>query len=109
MTWEELLEYMDNVIEWGQEMIKGWNKTTSVLQKPTGVAFASVATTSAQEETACIAAGLKHRVAFQNKLAVICEHMCKDPTPRPFHRGRIGLLRCGRADAWWDQLILRAN
>merc|ERR1719492_561610 len=32
MTWEELLTHMDNLVEWGQEMIKGWKKTASVLQ-----------------------------------------------------------------------------
>merc|ERR1719411_1348900 len=35
MTWEELLTHMDNLVEWGQGMIKGWKKTASVLQTQT--------------------------------------------------------------------------
>ena len=34
MTWEELLECMDNLIEWGQEMIKGWKKMFGWPSKP---------------------------------------------------------------------------
>merc|ERR1719230_1642414 len=67
MTWEELLEHMDNLVEWGQESIKGWKKTASALQ-----------TSDAGAEKACAAEDLKHRVAFQNKLAGICEEMCKE-------------------------------
>merc|ERR1719440_2762309 len=67
MTWEELLEHMDNLVEWGQETIKGWKKTASALQ-----------TSNAGAEKACVAEDLKHRVAFQNKLAGICEDMCKE-------------------------------
>merc|ERR1719362_2390260 len=33
MTWEELLTHMDNLVEWGQGMVKGWKKTASALQK----------------------------------------------------------------------------
>merc|ERR1719216_619036 len=33
MTWEELLTHMDNLVEWGEGMIKGWKKTASALQK----------------------------------------------------------------------------
>merc|ERR1719293_223188 len=36
MTWPELLEHMDNLVEWGQETIKGWKKTASALQKSAG-------------------------------------------------------------------------
>merc|ERR1719310_1204644 len=72
MTWEELLVHMDNLVEWGQETIKGWKKTASVLQKST------IAKKGAQEETACASEDLKHRIAFQNKLAGICEEMCKE-------------------------------
>merc|ERR1740127_298630 len=32
MTWEELLTHMDNLVEWGQETIKGWKATASALQ-----------------------------------------------------------------------------
>merc|ERR1719343_1968817 len=65
MTWEELLEHMDNLVEWGQETIKGWKKTASVLQKVAAVSFASGST----KETACAAEDLKHRAVIQNKLA----------------------------------------
>ena len=33
MTWEELLEHMDNLAEWGRDTIKGWTKQASALQK----------------------------------------------------------------------------
>merc|ERR1719335_1096108 len=65
MTWEELLEHMDNLVEWGQESIKGWKKTASVLQKSQHVALAK----EEQNQTACVAADLKYRAKFQNKLA----------------------------------------
>merc|ERR1719401_2667529 len=78
MTWEELLEHMDNLVEWGQEMIKGWKKQASVLQKSDVAVLASVSAKGAQEETACAAEDLKHRAALQNKLAGICEDMCKE-------------------------------
>jgi len=78
MTWEELLEHMDNLVEWGQEMIKGWKKTASVLETSAVVTHASVSSKGTQEEAACTAEDLKHRIALQNKLAGICEDMCKE-------------------------------
>merc|ERR1719343_921916 len=33
MTWDELLEHMDNLVAWGQDTIKGWQKRASALQK----------------------------------------------------------------------------
>eukprot|EP00746_Dinoflagellata_sp_MGD_P125086 gnl/MRDRNA2_/MRDRNA2_59780_c0_seq2.p1 gnl/MRDRNA2_/MRDRNA2_59780_c0~~gnl/MRDRNA2_/MRDRNA2_59780_c0_seq2.p1 ORF type:complete len:115 (-),score=27.34 gnl/MRDRNA2_/MRDRNA2_59780_c0_seq2:35-379(-) len=33
MTWEELLEHMDNLVEWGHDQLKSWTKQASVLQK----------------------------------------------------------------------------
>merc|ERR1719361_2225398 len=53
MTWEELLTHMDNLVEWGQGMIKGWKKTASVLQK------------SSQGEEACAAMDLERRAQVQ--------------------------------------------
>merc|ERR1719275_468712 len=32
MTWEELLEHMDNLVAWGQDTLKGWRKTASAIQ-----------------------------------------------------------------------------
>merc|ERR1719190_186411 len=69
MTWEELLEHMDNLVEWGQEEIKGWKKTASVLQKSPVAAFIAHAAKGAQGESACSAEDLKHRAQFQNMLA----------------------------------------
>merc|ERR1719400_1476152 len=47
-------------------MIKGWKKTASVLQK------------GAQTGNACMAEDRERRVQVQNKLAGICEDMCKE-------------------------------
>merc|ERR1712008_345007 len=33
MTWDELLEHMDNLVAWGQDTIKSWHKQASALQK----------------------------------------------------------------------------
>merc|ERR1712085_36669 len=33
MTWDELLEHMDNLVAWGADTIKGWHKQASALQK----------------------------------------------------------------------------
>merc|ERR1719422_2607166 len=32
MTWPELLEHMDNLVAWGQDMLKTWRKQASALQ-----------------------------------------------------------------------------
>merc|ERR1712151_629488 len=67
MTWDELLEHMDNLVAWGQDSLKGWRKQASALQE----------SKHTNNEQACVSADLKHRVQFQNKLAGICEEMCK--------------------------------
>merc|ERR1719168_249686 len=59
-------------------MIKGWKKQASVLQKSTAGSLASLSMKSTHEEKACAAEDLKHRAQFQNKLAGICEDMCKE-------------------------------
>merc|ERR1719453_1832032 len=65
MTWDELLEHMDNLVEWGQGEIKGWkSQAAGLLQKG--------------QSKSCVANDLKHRMAVQNKLAGICEDMCKE-------------------------------
>jgi hypothetical protein len=74
MTWEELLEHMDNLSEWGQGMIKGWQKTASALQKTQKVLRGQ----QTASDKACVSADSQHRVQFQNKLASICEDMCKE-------------------------------
>merc|ERR1719446_1879002 len=64
MTWEELLEHMDNLVEWGQGEIKGWkSQAAKFLQDNTA---------------ACTSEDMQHRVSMQNKLAGICEDMCKE-------------------------------
>merc|ERR1719163_2200719 len=70
MTWEELLEHMDNLSYWGHDMIKGWKKQASALQKT--VAF------HGQDSKACATEDLQHRAQLQNKLAGVCEDMCKE-------------------------------
>merc|ERR1719321_1862026 len=32
MTWEELLEHMDNLSDWGHDELKSWRKQASALQ-----------------------------------------------------------------------------
>merc|ERR1719372_40053 len=32
MTWEELLEHMDNLVDWGHDQLKAWRKQASALQ-----------------------------------------------------------------------------
>ena len=34
MTWDELLEHMDNLSYWGHGMIEGWKKQASALPQP---------------------------------------------------------------------------
>merc|ERR1711957_844776 len=74
MTWSELNEHMDNLVGWGQESIKGWKKQASALvQKPVLSAIAQKTT-----EQSCVAADMHNRMQFQNKLAAVCEDMCKE-------------------------------
>merc|ERR1719221_2202 len=70
MTWPELLEHMDNLVAWGQDSLKSWRKQASALQL-TGVV-------GRQTESACAAEDLQHRSQVQNKLAGVCEEMCKE-------------------------------
>merc|ERR1712238_616968 len=75
MTWVELNEHMDNLVAWGQESIKGWKKQASALvqKKPVLSAIAQKTT-----EQSCVAADTQNRMQFQNKLATVCEDMCKE-------------------------------
>jgi len=65
MTWEELLSHMDNLVDWGRDSLKGWKKQASALQVK-------------QDEQACVSTDLKRRAQLQNKLASVCEDMCKE-------------------------------
>merc|ERR1719487_2795552 len=62
MTWDELLEHMDNLVAWGQGKLKSWRKTASALQKSNGK----------------VSTDMEHRMQVQNKLAGVCEDMCKE-------------------------------
>merc|ERR1719389_712366 len=75
MTWEELLEHMDNLSYWGHDMIKGWKKQASALQKT--VVFDGKLKI-AQDSKACLTEDLQHRAQLQNKLAGVCVDMCKE-------------------------------
>merc|ERR1719210_531610 len=78
MTWPELLEYMDNLNSWSQEELKAWRKQASALQVGKHDVLSAVAQKSTLTERACIAEELRHRMEFQNKLAGVCEDMCKE-------------------------------
>merc|ERR1719162_1872467 len=64
------------VMTWGADTIKGWHKQASALQKH--VKLAAVSMKSTMTEQACMAADSKIRAQVQNKLAGICEDMCKE-------------------------------
>ena len=64
MTWDELLEHMDNLVEWGAGEIKGWKKNALVQVK--------------SNEESCVADDAKHRVQVAQKLKGVCEEMCKE-------------------------------
>merc|ERR1719487_1399135 len=63
MTWEELLTHMDNLSEWGHGEIKAWTKQASALQ---------------MQGASCLENDQKRRAQVQNKLASVCEDMCKE-------------------------------
>merc|ERR1719453_2448930 len=78
MTWEELLEHMDNLVSWGHDQLKSWRKQASALQVNPKLSAVSVFLHSKSDEKACAATDLKMRTQVQNKLAGMCEDMCKE-------------------------------
>merc|ERR1711974_184300 len=62
---------MDNLVAWGQDTLKDWRKQASAIQTATQSG-------GVQKEQACAAEDVKHRVQLQNKLAGVCEEMCKE-------------------------------
>merc|ERR1719484_195376 len=66
MTWEELLEHMDNLSEWGHDELKGW------AERAAGLVQQNLKGMSCQQQQ------MHHRAMVQNKLAGICEEMCKE-------------------------------
>jgi len=69
MTWEELLEHMDNLSEWGHEEIKGWH-----AQAKSFVQFKAQEHGSCKaQQKAAFALVEDHAVA----MGVPCEEMCK--------------------------------
>merc|ERR1719343_737794 len=71
MTWDELLEYMDNLVGWSGDTIKGWKATASELQVASNQS-------SVEAEKSCMSEDRKVRIFLQNKLASECEKMCKE-------------------------------
>merc|ERR1711920_946775 len=55
----------DNLVAWGQDSLKSWHKQASALQLQ-------------NQESACVSEDLRHRSQVQNKLAGVCEEMCKE-------------------------------
>jgi len=82
VTWPELLEYLDKLGSWGYDLLRKWRATASALQIQNAMqaAFAQVHAkgSQVQEDKACAAEDLKHRVQVHNKLAGYCEDMCKE-------------------------------
>merc|ERR1740130_529787 len=72
MTWDELLEHMDNLVEWGQGEIKGWHSQAAKLIQEHNAAL------TFNTEQGCLASDLSLRTQVQNKLSGICEDMCKE-------------------------------
>ena len=71
MTWEELLEHMDNLVDWGHDQLKSWRKQASALQKKMQMKMQSHATPAFLEndEKACESTDLKYRQMVQSKLS----------------------------------------
>lgn len=70
-TWPELLTYMDDLVAWGHDSLKGWKKM-STLQKN------KVVVKAVEVSQACLTEDMKHRAAVQNKLVGVCIEMCKE-------------------------------
>merc|ERR1712216_68698 len=69
MTWDELLEHMDNLSEWGHGELKSWTAAAKALIQK-GVKHVSLAQ---GEEQACAAQEQRRRAQIQNMLAGACE------------------------------------
>merc|ERR1711935_278029 len=63
MTWDELLEHMDNLVEWGQGEIKGWHSQAAKLIQEHNAAL------TFNTEQGCLASDLSLRTQVQNKLS----------------------------------------
>jgi len=77
MTWDELLEYMDNLESWSGDTIKGWKKmATALLQE---LARGKKHGGSRGASSGCsLRSSARSRARLQNKLAKECEAMCKE-------------------------------
>merc|ERR1719487_2925934 len=62
MTWDELLEHMDNLVDWSADTMKGWKSQANALV----------------QVQSCEKAEIGVRAKMQNKLASLCEDMCKE-------------------------------
>merc|ERR1719231_1754911 len=62
MTWEELLDHMDNLSEWGHGELKGWRQQASQLQL---TAFGGLHAQGEDSEEACLTEDLSRRAQVQ--------------------------------------------
>merc|ERR1719182_1404897 len=71
---------MDNLVDWGHDQLKSWRKQASALQVNMKSSAASVFLHNnlKSDDKACVAMDLKIRTQVQNKLAGMCEDMCKE-------------------------------
>lgn len=78
MTWDELLDHMDNLSGWGADQLKAWRqRASSSLQTAKQSLIADDNAGMLYQERACAVEDLEHRVQVQNKLAGSCEDMCR--------------------------------
>ena len=76
MTWDELLEHMDNLVEWGAGEIKGWKKNALVQVN--------------NNEESCVADDSKHRMLVQQKLKGVCDRFGAIPEVKAYYATKSG-------------------
>lgn len=113
LTWDELLDHMDNLVTWGEDMIKNWKKTASALQKAAQQHVAAISVNSTMDARACqeaddqirmLVAQKLHQV--QKQLRGICVDMCKEVGSYPkclYCKGYEADASPGRMS--WDELL----
>eukprot|EP00927_Polykrikos_kofoidii_P044844 TRINITY_DN3871_c0_g1_i1.p1 TRINITY_DN3871_c0_g1~~TRINITY_DN3871_c0_g1_i1.p1 ORF type:complete len:230 (-),score=28.96 TRINITY_DN3871_c0_g1_i1:167-856(-) len=82
MPWPDLLEHMDNLVDWGRSSIQRWRQM-SLLQRNRFHQIQQTASSQTdfmdfQADRSCIAADARYRVHVQNKLARNCMSTCDD-------------------------------
>merc|ERR1719469_347480 len=81
MTWKELLQHMDNLVAWGHDQLKSWRNQAVALQKSQHIVLSAFREVT--NEKSCVSKDLKLRSFLQNKMASICEDMCKEINAYP--------------------------